>query len=120
MTKREIFNTVKEHLLKQNIKSLAMINGRDMGCAYRGEHSRKCAIGCLIKDKHYTPELEGRTVGVLEVKHALHLSGVDVMNVEIIGLLSRLMSCHDQAAPVTWASELGVIELEYFPLKDIK
>lgn len=35
------------------------------GCAYRGEHGFKCAVGASIPDSMYDPEIEGKTVSQL-------------------------------------------------------
>jgi hypothetical protein len=32
-----------------------------MGCAYRGEDGTKCAIGILIPDDIYSPDMEGKS-----------------------------------------------------------
>lgn len=41
-------------------------NGREM-CAYRGTDGLKCAIGHIISDENYSPEMEGNGVGDLLV-----------------------------------------------------
>lgn len=55
MTRQEIFNTVRDHLLKQQARCI----NEDNNCQYRGPNGMRCAIGCLIPDEHYKPELEG-------------------------------------------------------------
>ena len=45
-TAQQVFTQVKNHLLKQNEKS--MINGI---CAYRGSNGLQCAAGCLMSDE---------------------------------------------------------------------
>lgn len=52
MTSKELFQRVKDHLLKQKVKS---INSQGM-CRYLDEKGHKCAIGCLIEN--YQPEME--------------------------------------------------------------
>jgi hypothetical protein len=52
MSKQEIFDTVVTHLRKQNTQS-----GKGGNCFYRlGE--LKCAVGCLISDEDYSPDME--------------------------------------------------------------
>ena len=51
---------IRDHLLQQK----ALSHNSDGVCLYRGIKGRSCAVGCLIKDKHYTSELE--CVGVEE------------------------------------------------------
>ncbi len=57
MTFQEVFDKVATHLLTQKKKSI----GED-GCSYRGEDNTSCAVGCLIPDSKYTPEIEGAGV----------------------------------------------------------
>lgn len=56
MTRQEIFNTVADHLLAQGRPAMRI--GTKM-CAYRSADGATCAVGCLIPDTHYTPEMEG-------------------------------------------------------------
>ena len=63
MTRQEIFDTVARHLLAQNKKSL---NGAT--CVYRDGYGLSCAIGCLIADQHYTPNIESHTLR-LDISH---------------------------------------------------
>ncbi len=57
MTKQEIFDKVKAHLLAQGKRA---VNG-DGNCMYRGMDGTKCAVGCLIPDELYTPLLENHS-----------------------------------------------------------
>lgn len=51
--------TIRDHLTKQKARAV-LPNGQS--CVYRDEDGNKCAIGCLIPDELYTPEVEGMTV----------------------------------------------------------
>lgn len=55
-----VFNTVAEHLLRQGRKSLD-----NFACAYRGENGAKCAVGVVIPDTLYEPEIEGLALRLL-------------------------------------------------------
>lgn len=57
MTNQEIFDKVTKHLLTQKIAAMV-----GTGCAYRAG-ARSCAVGALIPDDLYTPEIEGKSVG---------------------------------------------------------
>lgn len=66
MTDQEAFDKVVAHLLEQKVYSVdsAAISNLT-GCympAYRGDNATKCAIGCLIPDDQYSPEMEGKRV----------------------------------------------------------
>lgn len=55
--RQEIFDAAYKGLASQGfVRSLA-----EVGCAYRGAEGRRCAIGFLIPDEKYSPELEGLT-----------------------------------------------------------
>jgi hypothetical protein len=59
MTEQKIFDTVALHLIKQGKQSIDAAKGM---CLYRGPNGLKCAVGCLIPDKVYRPEMEGHSV----------------------------------------------------------
>jgi len=116
MTHQEIFDTVYTFLSKQGKQSLLGESGR---CAYRGDSGAKCAVGCLIKDEHYSTKIEGMGVNPyilegytstkeLEIIRALELSGVEPDNAPY-ALLSSLQHAHDEhhirGLPV-WKNEM--------------
>ena len=72
MELQEIFDTVSTHLLTQNRKSITEINGKPEVCAYRGNNGASCAIGCLIPDAAYHPDLEGQSISDADVWVAAH------------------------------------------------
>lgn len=63
LTDQELFDTVAKHLFAQNEPSMMGDGSGDMQCAYRGDHGRKCAAGCVLPDKHYNHLMEGNSVG---------------------------------------------------------
>lgn len=108
MTKREIFDHVKEHLLTQNAKSAE----EDGSCRYRGPFNRMCAIGCLIPENLYSETMEGCSVSGLfqdspELRHIL-LSG------DHMAMLVGLQRIHDDGNVDDWPRELAIIEEEEF------
>ena len=66
MTAQEIFDTVALHLLAQGEPAVAA-DGHT--CAYRGLGGAKGAVGVLVPDEAYTPEMEGTSI--YRVKQAL-------------------------------------------------
>lgn len=62
MTLQEIFDKVAVHLLTQGKQSQGLY---DTACKYRGHDGLKCAVGCLIPDDKYRPDMEGYTVYTL-------------------------------------------------------
>lgn len=66
LTRQEIFDRVKAHLLAQGKKA-----GGYKGyygsfvCQYRDDRGHKCGVGGLIPDELYDSEMEGRNVSGL-------------------------------------------------------
>ena len=58
MTSQEMFDKVAAHLRKQNAKS----SSEEGECFYRGPNGTSCAIGCLLPDEIYRPEMEKKSV----------------------------------------------------------
>lgn len=99
MDTQQIFNYVIPALIAQGGQS---VDGGG-ACVYRGVDGRKCAIGMLIKDEFYKPELEGTSVAYPDVIAALHRSGVNTQsNGEF---LHNLQCIHDKfslTAGIPW------------------
>lgn len=103
---QEIFDTVAKHLLTQNARSVGSYFETG-GCRYRGPNGLKCAVGCLIPDELYDPEMEG------------HGSTFLVMNYPELGfhgvsrLLSHLQSIHDHDDVKWWPEGLRSLAAEF-------
>jgi hypothetical protein len=111
VTRREVFDKVKEHLLAQGRRAQA--SGAGLNCAYRNEEGLKCAVGCLIADEHYGSFLEGRALvggASCVVAAALRKSGAQE---DAFPMLIRLQQLHDNQLVETWGSELETIEKEF-------
>jgi hypothetical protein len=112
MTRQETFDLAAKHLLTQNVRSEGdiIVNGRKAptpGCRYRGPNGTKCAIGALIPDKYYEPNLEGLACDVYPVSNTLRALGHDVE------LCRKLQLVHDARAPWTWGYNLRILAEEY-------
>lgn len=110
---KEIFDTVKNHMLTQNERS---INGGGY-CAYRGTDGLMCAVGCLIPDEFYTSDLECNDVSSSKVKACLTRIGIFDENlnnnIKKLALLEELQSIHDCIQPEKWELNLGHAEKQY-------
>ena len=95
MNMQEAFDAVVAHLRKQNSRSIMDYQK----CAYRGREGKKCAVGALILDEHYSPELEGMAATKVEVLAALQASGVDTSG-DTPYMLKRMQSIHDSIPPL--------------------
>lgn len=85
-TEQEIFDTVVEHLMKQGKRSI--VPG-ETTCVYRGPDGLKCAVGVLIADDEYDPEIERNCWSAVAHGH-----GFTTQHYE---LLDRLQEVHDEA-----------------------
>lgn len=89
----EIIQFVARHLILQNARSY------DQDCMYRSEKGLTCAVGCLVSDAEYDPEMEGINIsGAIFAK----------FNIEALrrSLLNSLQVVHDSIMPYQWHSEL--------------
>lgn len=102
MNALEILETVTTALLKQNKQSKKAITSSDGICAYRGDNGLKCAIGHLIKDENYNPELEGKGVSNIDVQKALFKNGINIYNLDVETLLFGLQNIHDYYGVDKW------------------
>ncbi len=117
-TLQGIFDTVKDHLLKQNARSergdelLSLSLGKS-GCAYRGQDGLKCAIGCLIPDEDYEPRFEGQGVDdILEGTNCewapnWYIQSPADVREEMLRMLGELQCAHDNVPVDMWPAELG-------------
>lgn len=138
MTEQEIFNQVATHLLTQ-MRTAQSVEQPAGGCRYRVETQGrvlKCAVGCLIPDESYTPDLEGVAVfylgwnratcklkvdgfssyGVDRVKYkSLMLMGSLLTSLglaEHVDLLIKLQGIHDRILTSEWKSALQLLAKE--------
>ncbi len=100
--KQDIFDIVADHLLTQMEQSIS----DDDNYAYRGENGLKCAIGGLIPDDYYKPEMEGKSVTEI-------MSGPFVGWRAHCSILSCLQDVHDYWRPEYWAVELVELAERY-------
>lgn len=88
-SKQYTFEKVARHLMGMVEPSLS-----EDGCAYRGKGGARCAVGCLIPDNLYSPDMEGFIVKIAEPR-----TSNDVL-VELIGhdleLCADLQLVHDR------------------------
>ena len=57
LTDQDIFDIAVNGVLKQNCQS--RIGNR---CVYRGRNNTKCAVGHIILDKDYNPDMDSTTI----------------------------------------------------------
>lgn len=108
MNKIEIFNTVKDHMLKQMLRSTKQHGV----CAYRGDGGLMCAVGCLIDDDHYGDYLEGLTMVSEDglVQEAVEGSIGRTLSTDEVHMLVTMQLLHDHHSIATWAEQLDALE----------
>lgn len=112
MNKQEVFNKVANHLLTQNKKSWS---DEIFDCAYKNNEGLKCAIGCLISDENYYPELESCCIDSEELHKAIIKSGISLKiyknDIYYPGgdllFLYELQKIHDNFEPDVWRGKLS-------------
>jgi hypothetical protein len=63
ITAQTLFDKAVVHLFEQGRPAYVHRDGRKTStCAYRGGGTTACAVGCLIPDDRYVPEMEEHTV----------------------------------------------------------
>ena len=115
MNKQEIFDKVAIHLLTQNKRSR---NNLSLACRYRGPNGLKCAIGVLILDDIYHPEVEGGNVLSASTIDYLRRSGISIpldedARSEVLCFLLKLQRIHDLAKVELWEEKLRLLAKEY-------
>ena len=130
-TAKEIFETVKKHLMAQGMPSM----DENETCMYRGDNGTKCAVGCLITDEAYTPSIEEISVDRVRISpagtwepgearehhgdnydmlaRALTKSGIPATQ-EVYRTLKALQVLHDTVDAKGWAAEFDKAELVLF------
>lgn len=102
--KQKIFNKVVEHLLIQARKSV--IPGQ--GCRYRGNNGTKCAIGILISNKEYNPNMENKNIRI--ILDTFKLKNIDI---NLQPLLEKLQIIHDTVPIFYWPVALTELASEF-------
>lgn len=104
---QEIFDIVSKHLLTQNTQS---VFGGGALCAYRGSQGRKCAIGVLISDEDYKPEMEGMRVSAVLNEFSAVADKLKDVSTFLLGELQRI---HDTKLSEQWPEELRAVATRY-------
>lgn len=107
VTDKDVFDYVSSFLINQNEKSTAL----SVGCAYRGDNGKKCAIGCIIADEFYHPSMEKQTACDYNILWAIRNSLPKYTTNE--RFLSKLQEIHDGSIPELW--EVNFSRFEFSP-----
>ncbi len=98
ITLQEMFDRAVLGVVTQGKPSVTAVAAVDrILCMYRGEAGTKCAVGHLINDAVYTPELENKGCRSKIVQAALEQS-IGELPENSTGLLVNLQRAHDGAS----------------------
>ncbi len=122
LTKQEIFIKVRGHLLAQNERAFKLAGNGEQFCMYRDPDGKMCAAGCLIKNEHYSSDMEGLGTHEEPIIKALKLSGVNMDDEQTANLIARMQGLHDTVSPMFWEEKLQNLGREFglLPLEGIK
>lgn len=110
---QHVFDFVVNHLLIQNEMSTYSPNGDVVICQYRGSNNLSCAVGCLISDEEYDPDLEERTIDeIIETNPNFQFLNVTEFN-STRQLISDLQDVHDDALVFNWSKDLEELAAYY-------
>jgi len=97
-TRQEIFDKLVVDLVCQGKTSTRTDSYGYERCSYRGENGTKCAVGMLIPDHIYEPEMEG--YGVTDIVNARpELMNIPEFKTLGIPLLGDIQTAHDICKP---------------------
>lgn len=109
MEAQEVFDKVVTHLRTQGCQAF----DPDNGCVYRGPNGTKCAVGCLIPDKEYTPQMEGQNVSAFVIGKFFDVSdNLSKLIKNHYDLLVELQRAHDDRR--AWFKNEDGISLEIY------
>lgn len=101
MNSREVFDTVRQHLMAQGAQSVGDYSGTEV-CLYRNRDGLMCAVGVLIPDSEYRASFENVSASSLDI--------FDLYNEELISELQRI---HDSVQVENWEDRLARMAKEY-------
>lgn len=106
--RQAVYERVGNHLLDQNAKAGVFDKEYpdEFSPRYVDPDGRRCAIGSLISDEHYGPELEGVQVFIRRVAEAVAASLCLPWEHIQTGFLLSLQEIHDERDPPDWPRRL--------------
>ena len=89
-TRQEIIDTVQARFSDGRGRAVNRL-GPEYKCSYRStDDGTPCAVGCLLTEDEYTPDMEYQSVGELKARRLL-----PQRLVPHLGLLAKLQRLHD-------------------------
>jgi len=97
---QQVFDKIVSHLRSQGKQSRNTLGD----CVYKNTDGTSCAVGCLIEDQFYSPDIEGLSVDDIfdALSRSLGIPFSDVILLE--ELLNDLQATHDRGVS-KWEEE---------------
>ena len=105
----DAFHIMARHLLNQGRRAKSLAPSPENSCLYRAPGGLKCAVGALIPDEVYNPNMEGTTASGLyekypDVYECLVLE--DKCDHDAEGFYNNMQAIHDSTPEYHWAEKL--------------
>lgn len=100
MNNQEAFDKAVSGVLKQASKSFDF----DHGCRYRGPNGLKCAVGHLIPDEIYKPEMEIGIASLYQENLEITMLFKDVS----LPMLRALQRAHDNSSEISFVDDFKI------------
>ena len=125
---KDLFFQIKEHLLAQKHKAQEKGDIDDLieVCVYRSRTGKKCAVGCLITEENYHPDIEFNSVESRHVQNAIIQSFADSderknckderLRDQTVKFLMDFQDLHDAVDPEKWADAIDELENRWTPM----
>lgn len=91
-TNQDIYDFVCDHLYRQGKRAW---HGGIFTCAYRAPDGTTCAVGCILPDAQYLPNMESQSIEVIAQSFNLSWALDSERNPDRTKLLWRLQTIHD-------------------------
>lgn len=120
-----VFEFVKQHLIHQGQKSVRhkvssqheLYFGIHNNCCYRGVENLKCAIGCLVENDFYDPNMEQKDISNDFVRVIVKQSLPNWK--PNWDMLQDLQELHDEYYPEEWEWKLEELEAQLFRREEL-
>lgn len=121
---QQVFDTVAKHLLDQDCRAQIADSYGSYTCMYRTDSGMKCAVGCLIPDEVYEPDLEDLDVDSLfldeyEYEDRPYIAGIreqfsdTLLSNDLASMLRELQAVHDKVTPGGWRTQLWKVAVRH-------
>lgn len=117
-TEQQLYDIIVAHLRKQHARSQ---NPSGSTCLYRSPDNLKCAVGALIPDEVYDPEMESSLHTLIYYKGNFLPEALRLEFSANFDLLERMQEIHDKTNVDDWEDAFKKVAkrfgLQYTPLE---